>query len=82
MTRRYEVLDSYGIPVFKGTLTQCGVWIDPLFGIDFNGREWGEDHDGGSIDADRFILRDDGSYVVKMYEGPGGIGGEMVVRPA
>jgi hypothetical protein len=54
----YEVLDSYGIPVFTGTLNE-----------------------GGSIDADRFTLQDDGSFIVKMYEGPGGIGGEMIVRP-
>lgn len=77
----YEVLDSYGIPVFTGTLNECGVWIDPVLGIDFEGAMWGKDHEGGSIDADRFTLQDDGSFVVRMYEGPGGIGGEMIVRP-
>jgi hypothetical protein len=81
----YEVLDSYDIPVFTGTLMECGGWIDPLFGIDFDRSIWGdtegEDGEFEGIDDDRFECQDDGSIVVKLDEGPGGIGGEMIIRP-
>lgn len=77
----YEVADNYGKVHFTGTLMGCGVWIDPVLGIDFDCSMWGTDHKGGSIDANRFELQPDGSYVVQMYEGGGGIGGEMIVRP-
>lgn len=74
----WEVVDSYGIVVHTArTLTACGVWIDPILGIDFTGREW-----GGNIDGDRFERQDDGSYLVQMYEGSGGIGGQLTVRKA
>lgn len=80
-TRQYEVLDSYGIPQFTGSLTECGVWIDPVLGIDFTRNMWGTQEDGRGIDDDRFDLQEDGSIIVRMHEGPGGIGGEMTIRP-
>lgn len=69
---QWEVVDSYGIPQFSGSLTECGVWIDPLVGIDFLGQEYGTP----SIDRDRFTLQEDGSYLVQMYENMG----ELTVR--
>lgn len=80
---QYEVVDGYGKAWFTGTLMECGVWIDPVLGVDFDHSMWGEDgpHRDGGIDDDRFTLNPDGSYTVLMYEGGGGIGGEMTVRP-
>lgn len=77
----WEVVDSYGVVVHAArTLTACGVWIDPILGVDFSGKAWGKDEDGRSIDADRFTRNPDGTYTVKMYEGGGGIGGTLTVR--
>ena len=72
----WVVTDSYGAIVHRArTLKACGVWIDPLLGIDFTGRIWPDE-------VDRFTKNPDGSYTVKMYDGPGGMGGELTVRKA
>ena len=69
----WVVEDSYGKVVHRGrSLRGCGVWIDPILGIDFTGKD--------SPDADRVTKQADGSYVVAMYQGPGGMGGELTVR--
>ena len=69
---KWEVVDSYGVVVHTAkTLTACGVWIDPIMGIDFTRKEWGKDEDGRGIDDDRFVKNEDGSYTVDMYEGQG-----------
>lgn len=47
---------------------------------DFEGEEW-PTYNGESIDHDRFELQPDGSYTIQMYEGPGGVGGELYIRP-
>lgn len=79
----FEVTDDYGKVWFTGTLMACGVWIDPICGIDFDRSGWGDQEDGAGIDDDRFALNPDGSYTVKMYNDTAGLGmgGEMVVRP-
>lgn len=80
-SRQFKVLDSYNIPVFTGTLKECGVWIDPVFAIDFDRSEWGTQSDGRGMDDDRFEYQEDGSIVVQMHQGPNGVGGEMTIRP-
>lgn len=77
----WEVVDSYGAVVHTArSLTAAGVWIDPILGLDFSGKAWGKDKRGRSIDADRFTKNPDGTYTVKMYEGPAGMGGELTIR--
>lgn len=71
---KWEVVDSYGIPVFTGTLKQCGIWIDPILGVTFKD---GMNGWKASDDADRVTLNDDGNYIVDMYEGMG----QLMVRP-
>lgn len=76
----WEVVDSYNVPVFTGSLVACGTWIDPVLGIVFDA-----DHNPywpgmDDIDEDRITRNADGSFTVKMYEGGGGIGGELTVR--
>lgn len=73
---KWVVEDSYNKVVHTNrTLRGCGIWIDPILGIDFRGHP-------DSEDIDRVTKQDDGSYVVKMYDGPGGMGGELTVRKA
>lgn len=77
---QWEVLDSYNVPVFTGTLVDCGTWIDPYLSVVFNAENnpyWPGMDD---IDEDRVTLNDDGSYTVDMYQAGGGIGGTLTVR--
>lgn len=68
----WSVEDSYNKIVYRGrTLRECGVWIDPVFGIDFSRK---------GLDRDRITFNSDGSYTVQMYEGPSGMGGTLTVR--
>lgn len=78
---KWEVVDGYNKVHFTGTLKACGVWIDPVLGIDWHGTEWPHDADEESVDDDRIELRPDGSYVVTMYNFGGISGGELFVRP-
>lgn len=64
----WEVVDDYGKVWFRSrTLRACGIWIDPIFGINFTGRDQVIDWD----DTDRVTHNDDGSYTVAMYEDMG-----------
>lgn len=67
----WEVLDSYGVVIYRcGSLSRAGLYIDPMFGIKFNhiSERW------------RITKNEDGSYTVKNYEGPHGMGGQLTVR--
>lgn len=80
-SKKWVVVDSYGAIVHRDfSLTNCGVWIDPVLGIDFTRKAWGKNKRGEGVDDDRFEKQSDGSYIVKMYRGQAGMGGELTIR--
>lgn len=73
----WEVRDGYGKPWFKGTLRECGIWIDPVLGIELPGVSFGWTP---GIDNDRFTVNDDGSITVQNYtDSASGAGGEFTL---
>lgn len=76
-TETWEVTDGYGKVWFTGTLKACGVWIDPVLGIELPGVSFGWTP---GIDDDRFTVNDDGTITVTNYTAGGGIGGEFILR--
>lgn len=76
----WEVCDSYGVPVFTGSLVDCGTWIDPVLGVVFD-----KDHNPfwpgmDDVDNDRVTKNEDGSFTVEMYSVAGNSGGQLTVR--
>lgn len=80
MDDQWQVLDSYGIPVFTGSLVDCGVWIDPVLGVVMDPDQNPFWPNLENVDVDRVTKNDDGSYTVEMYDFGNFGGGTLTVR--